>query len=94
MVPPAVSRGVHDSQAERTTEHTGAVTAERVRMEQETTALTLRVQSDTLRLQQVQAQLQKLLYRPGGPVWLGACLRARCVIAGPLFLIAASWDTA
>ena len=35
--------------------------AERLRMEQETQSLTLRVQSDALRLQQMQAQLQKLL---------------------------------
>ena len=45
--------------------------AERLRMEQETQLLTLRVQSDALRLQQMKAQLQKLLCRvhrvPRGP---------------------------
>ena len=43
--------------------HTVAAAAGRVRMKQEMTALTLGVQSDALRLQQVQAQLQKLLCR-------------------------------
>ncbi len=42
--------------------HTVAAAAERVRIKQEMTALTLGVQSDALRLQQVQAQLQKPLY--------------------------------
>jgi hypothetical protein len=46
---------------EQTAEHSAV--AERVRMEQDMTALTPRVQSDALRLQQVQTQLEKLLCR-------------------------------
>ena len=42
--------------------HTVAAAAGRVRMKQGMTARTLRVQSDALKLQQVQAQLQKPLY--------------------------------
>ena len=53
---------------EQTAEHSAV--AERVRMELETISLTLRVQSDALRLQQVQTQLQKLLCRSRGPPWL------------------------
>ena len=79
-----------------TVEHTAV--AERVRMELETASLTLRVQSDALRLQKMQAQLQKLLCRvhrvPQGPPWLLASLRARYVMSGHLFLIAASCLTA
>ena len=78
-----------------TVEHTAV--AERVRMELETASLTLRVQSDALRLQKMQAQLQKPLCRvhrvPQGPPWLLASL-ARCVMSGPLFLLAASCITA
>jgi hypothetical protein len=51
-----------------TVEHTAV--AERVRMELETISLTLRVQSDALRLQHMQTQLQKLLCRSRGPPWL------------------------
>jgi hypothetical protein len=51
-----------------TVEHTAV--AERVRVELETILLTLRVQSDALRLQQMQTQLQKLLCRSRGAPWL------------------------
>ena len=54
-----------------TVEHTAV--AERVRMELETISLTLRVQSDALRLQHMQhmqTQLQKLLCRSRGAPWL------------------------
>jgi hypothetical protein len=51
-----------------TVEHTAV--AERVRMELETISLTPRVQSDALRLQHMQTQLQKLLCRSRGAPWL------------------------
>jgi hypothetical protein len=77
--------------------HTVAAAAERMWIKQETASLTLRVQSDALRLQKMQAQLQKPLCRvhrvPQGPPWLLASL-ARCVMSGPLFLLAASCITA
>ena len=78
--------------------HTAVAAAERVRIKQETASLTLRVQSDALRLQKMQAQLQKPLCRvhrvPQGPPWLLASLRAKYVMSGHLFLIAASCITA
>jgi len=63
--------------------------AERLRMEQETQSLTLRVQSDALRLQQMQAQLQKLLCRvhrvPRGPAWLRDSLKGEvCDVRFPV----------